>query len=52
MRQSNQESMREEISMEEYLSRRQEKRRAEVLKDPQKKSTVETTAMELARLYV
>lgn len=52
MRQSNQESMKKEISMEEYLSRRQEKRRAEVLKNPQRKSTAETTAMEWARLYV
>ena len=36
MRQSNNERTQEIISMEEYLERRQEKRRTEFMKEPQK----------------
>lgn len=53
MRQSNNERTQEIISMEEYLERRQEKRRTEFMKEPQKRRAAEwSAALELATLFV
>ncbi|MFQ6960843.1 hypothetical protein [Clostridium sp. D5] len=53
MRQSNTERTQEIISMEEYLERRQEKRRTEFMKEPQKRRAAEwSAALELATLFV
>ena len=53
MRQSNNERTQEIISMEEYLERRQEKRRTEIMKEPQKRRAAEwSAALEIATLFV
>lgn len=53
MRQNNTEGTQEIISMEEYLERRQEKRRTEFMKEPQKRRAAEwSAALELATLFV
>ncbi|TCS82663.1 hypothetical protein [Muricomes intestini] len=55
MRQNNNNgTVQEMISMEEYLERRQERRRTEITKDPVKgrRAAEWSAAMELVQLYV
>lgn len=54
MRQNNNIGTQEIISMEEYLERRQEKRRIEDLKEPagQRRAAHWNAALEIAQLYV
>lgn len=53
MRQSNNERSQEIISMEEYLEKRQQIRRTEILKEPRRGRAAEwNTALELAAMYV
>lgn len=55
MRQNNNNgTVQEMISMEEYLERRQEKRRIEIAKEPakNKRAAEWNAAMELVQLYV
>ena len=54
MRQSNNERTQEIISMEEYLVRRQEKRKTEISKNPflSLRAAEMNAALELAQMYV
>lgn len=54
MRQNNDGTTQEIMSMEEYLERRQERRRTEILKQPARKLRAAewSAAMELVQLYV
>lgn len=54
MRQNNSTGTQEIISMEEYLERRQAKRRTEILKEPagQRRAAQVNAALEIAQLYV
>lgn len=53
MRQNNYETTQEIISMEEYLEKRQEKRRTEFLKEPRRNRAAEwNAALELAAMYM
>ncbi len=54
MRQSNDNTMQEIITMEEYLERRQEKRKVEILNVPQEKRRAAewSAALELVQLFV
>ncbi len=54
MRQNNEERAQEMISMEEYLVRRQEKRRTEISKNPFQslRAAEVNAALELAQMYV
>lgn len=53
MRQSNNEVTQEMISMEEYLEKRHEKKKLQVINKPRKNGAIErSTALELAALFV